>query len=180
MRLKLTVFLPIVQVVLAICLTMSNHFRAIHIGSPPWEAPDSQLCDGLNAPAAEVRFWLLQGLLKCLPRDLFVVDIALCTVVYFALIALLWYLVSLEIRGRSQPRSSAFTFSLRWRSLADVFLVCFGGLIGYSGELVRRHTPGLYGPTYWTLVSVPYFLWAAVLVVFYGRDLWLSQSLRSG
>src|ERR1039458_1976830 len=99
MRLKLTVFLPMVQVILAICLITHNHFRAIHISHPSWEAPDIQLCDGLNAPAAEVRFWLLQGLHQYFPRDRVVVDIAMGTAVYFVLIALLWYLVSLEILG---------------------------------------------------------------------------------
>ena len=130
------------------------------------------MCDGLNAPVAVVRFWILQVGFKWFvfhPWFAFVVE----NIVYFGLVAFLWYLVSLEIIGWEQKRGSVLTARMPARRLADIFAIAFALVIAFFGEQVRRQTPGIYGTTYWNAVSIPYFIWAIVLVLFFGRDLFL-------
>jgi hypothetical protein len=92
-RSRLRVWLPIVQLAIAIALITSNRLQD-RLESPSWIKPDRQICDGLNAPASLVRFCLL----KVADREfqsIRWIDSILETVVYFALVWTLWYLVSI-------------------------------------------------------------------------------------
>lgn len=97
---------------------------------------------------------------------------ATLTGVYLVVIALLWYVVSLELEPGAQRRSSKVTPSLGSRRVADFLIIFYGLALGIVGELVRHQFGGV--SLYSNLVSVPYFLWMIVLVGFYGRDLWLD------
>ncbi|HET6179304.1 MAG TPA: hypothetical protein VFE61_20410 [Candidatus Sulfotelmatobacter sp.] len=178
MRSRLRVWLPIVQLAIAIALITSNRLQD-RLESPSWIKPDRQICDGLNAPASLVRFCLL----KVADREfqsIRWIDSILETVVYFALVWTLWYLVSIEISGRNRKGPSALGheyYGPNLRTAIDVRLIAFGGALAVVGQLVRHQFGGL-PDLYANLVSVPYFLWAIVIVAFYGRDLWVYRSRK--
>jgi hypothetical protein len=92
--------------------------------------------------------------------------------VYFALIALLWYAVSAEITGWNRNRLSSLTHKTSAGMWLDLLLVCFGFAVGFVGELVRHQFA--YVSLYSNLIAAPYVLWGVILVMFYGRDLWIS------
>ena len=178
-RFRLRVWLPVVQMAIAITLIMRNRAQD-RLESPSWIKPGRQICDGLNAPTALIRFCLL----KVADREFYSVrwiDSILETVVYFALVGLLWYCVSVEISGRDRKGASALTSTTRMRTAIDILLIAFGAALAVAGQLVR-HQFGGRPDMYANLVSVPYFIWAIVLILFYSRDFWVyrSQKLRPG
>ncbi len=59
MRFRLRVWLPVVQMAIAIVLITGNRLQD-RKDNPSWIKPDRQICDGLNAPASLVRFSLLK------------------------------------------------------------------------------------------------------------------------
>jgi len=145
-------------------LTTGNFLRRNPMGKPAFLAPDWQFCAGLNAPAALARDWLIRttnGWRWGHP--------ILWTILFFLLVWLLWYLVSIEIGGNGH---SILTPKTGTRSVADFLLVVCGAAVGIGGLDVRRHL-GL-PVTYPNLVALLYFLWGAAISVFYGHDLWLS------
>jgi hypothetical protein len=89
------------------------------------------------------------------------------TIVYFVLVAVLWYVVSVELGGRGQ---SVLASRTGMRSAADILAIILGAALGLVGFLVRRQFG--YVSTYSTLVAVPYFIWGAAIAVFYGHDPW--------
>lgn len=176
MRFKLRVWLPVVQLAIAIVLITGNRLRD-RIEDPSWIKPDRQICDGLNAPASVVRFCLLRVADREL-QSVAWIDFTLETIVYFALVWLLWYFVSIEVSGRNGKRPNALTRTTTMRAAIDVPLIVFGAALAVYGQLVR-HQFGGRPDVYANLVSVPYFIWAIVLVTFYAYDLWAySQSRR--
>jgi hypothetical protein len=160
--------LPLVQVVVAVVLTASNFLRPDTIGDPSWRALDIQFCDGLNAPAALMKFCLMKLSDKWLPGH-YPFELSLRTIVYFVLVGLTWYAVGLEIGGNGQ---SVLTPKTGMRSVADVLAIIFGATLGVAGFLVRRQFG--YVSTYSNLVALPYFIWGAAVAVFYGHDLYTS------
>jgi hypothetical protein len=176
MRFRLRVWLPLAQLAAAIALTGSNFLRRDRIENPSWTALDRQVCDGLNAPAALIRFCMLKVVHLRAPY-LFWPDFILETVLYFGLIGLLWYFVAVEISERSREKLSALTSKTGMRTASDVVLIAFGaGLAGF-GQLVRHQFGGV-PDTHSNLIAVPYFVWAIALIVFYGHDLWTYQNSR--
>jgi len=105
------------------------------------------------------------------------IDFIIETVVYFALVWLLWYLVSIEISGRNRKGMSALTSTTRIRTEIDVLLIAFGAALAVVGQAVR-HQFGGRPDLYANLVAVPYFIWAIVLTAFYGHDLWVYRKAR--
>lgn len=171
MRSRLRWLLPLIQVVFAVTLTMSNLSRRDSMSNPSWTAPDRQLCDGLNAPAAVLRFLLskaLDSVLSSHPVIQFVLEIIL----YFWLVALLWYVVSIEAVGWKTVKSSSVTRKVKARTWVDLMIVFLGIGVVFAGELVR-HQFG-YVSVYSNLISVPYFVWGLILMGFYGNDIWSS------
>jgi hypothetical protein len=130
--------LPLIQVVVAIVLTTSNFLRPDTIGRPSWTAPDTQFCDALNAPAALVRFFLLRIADRIFPRY-YPVEFVLETIIYFALVGLLWYAVSVEIDAKGQ---SILAPATRARGTTDVLAMLFGIKLavnrGSSARCLRR------------------------------------------
>jgi hypothetical protein len=79
--------LPVVQMAIAIGLTMHNFQRPFSLEDPTWTKLDRQLCDTLNWP----------GLPNRDPNHML-----LETVGYVALVGVLWYAVTIEISGNGQ------------------------------------------------------------------------------
>ena len=98
------------------------------------------------------------------------------TIGYLFLIALLWFLVGLEIRQLNQHWLSSLTPRTGVRGLADFVLVALGvalilvGLFGLSFSGSRPY-------------SLLYAIWGCILIFFYGHDFWVcrgSQTPRNG
>jgi hypothetical protein len=138
--------------------------------------PDKQFCDGLNAPATLVRYFIEKAVDKFFPSFLWF-NFVLSFVVYFAVVGLTWYFLGAEIDGRNPDRVSALTSRTWSRSFADVLLVLIGTTLAVVGQLVRHQFGGKPSP-YSNLVAVPYFVWATILIVFYGHDLWFDRIQR--
>jgi hypothetical protein len=148
MRTRIRLVLPLVQMAIAIALTASNRLRPQSWESPTSLAYDWQLCCGLNAPATLI--W------SCLMRfhgewywEYPLVGVVLETLVYFALVGLLWYIVSVEMGGKGQ---SSLTPRTRMRGAADALAMIFGRAVATFGLLIRLHGLG-YVTTYSTLVA---------------------------
>jgi hypothetical protein len=164
MRINLRVVLPLIQVSGAVALTTSNLLRHNSIRNPSWIAPDAQFCDGLNAPATLIRFCI--G--KLADKWIFgyrPFELVLRTVVYFALVGILWYIVGIELGGKGL---SVLTPKTGVRRAADFLAVGLGFAVVFIALLVRRQ----FGPvtTYSNLVSTPYFVWGAIIIGFYAHD----------
>jgi len=159
-----------VQTAVAIALTTSNRLRPLSVQNPSWTAPDKQFCDGLNAPAALIRALLLRLSDSWLPAY-YPIQFVTETFVYFFLVGLLWYLVSIELRGNGQ---SVLTSKTRARKAADSLTILFGIVLCILGVLVR----GQFGAvtTYSNFVAMPYYVWGLAIIGFYGHDLWVSVS----
>jgi hypothetical protein len=171
-RSRLQTWLPSVQVLLAAVLLTSNYLRRIDTPhDPSWTALDRQFCDGLNAPVALVKYLLLRIVYRELPYPYGDwAGLILETVVYLALVGLLWYVVAREIasgpRGRSKTGNTTKTSA---RPITDVLLIAFG--ITLAIATVALHAGG---GTYYGLFGILHLLWAAVIVTFYGYDLCFS------
>lgn len=169
MRAMKRIALPVIQVVIAIILIISNRMRPLSGEKPAWTAPDKQFCDGVNAPAALVRFLVTRVADTVFPQY-YRVEIVLETVVFLVLVGLLWYAVTIEIQGNGE---SILTARTQMRRTADVVIMLFGALLGIIGLVVR----GQFGAVtlYSNFVAVPYYLWAFLIIGFYGHDLWVSS-----
>lgn len=171
MRIRIRYTLPSIQVAIAAALTASNRLRQIPMGGSAWAAPDRQFCDGLNAPAALIRYCLLSMADRLFP-GIFRFEFAVETAVYLPLVGLLWYVVGVEIagqRGRNRP--------LRSRHAVDICAMMFGAALALVALLIR-HQFGRPVSSYANLVAVPYFVWAVIIVVFYAHDLVASHGGR--
>jgi hypothetical protein len=170
MRPKVRIVLPLVQVVLAAALITSNVLRPNPISHPSFMAPDWQLCAGLNAPATLARGWLAR-----ITNGWRWGPFAFWTTLYLLLVWTLWYLVSIEVGGKGQ---SILTPKTPMRRMGDLLLIIVGAAVGLGGLSIRRES-GFASP-YSTIEAVPYFIWGAVISVFYGHDLWVSIRGASG
>jgi len=75
---------------------------------------------------------------------------------------LLWYCVAIEMGGRGQ---SVLASRTRMRKVADFGGMLFGVVLANDSVVLGRQ----FG-----LLSIPYLLWAVLLVTFYGHDLWTT------
>ena len=168
MRINTRFLLPLIQTAIATVLITANRLRPASFQNPRWVAPERQFCDGLNAPAALVR-----TVIERLVETRFVLDNRLEfvseTIVYVVLIALLWYLVGIEVAGKGK---SVLTPKTGFKRAADGIAIFFGTAVALVGLLVV----GQFGsPTvYSNLVAIPYYIWGIAIAVFYGHDLWVS------
>lgn len=168
MRPRVRIVLPLVQVVVAIALLTSNFLRPNPMSSPSWRAPDWQFCAGLNGPATVARDWLIR-LTNGWSWGHARITFAFWTTLYFVLVWLLWYLVSIEIGGKGRSVLAPKTGTPR---TANLFLIIIGAAVGLCGLSIRHESA--FADPYSTLVAMPYFVWGIVIVVFYGHDLWVS------
>jgi hypothetical protein len=155
---------------LAAVLTLHNLYKPLPAAAPRWMEADRQLCDAINAPAAVARQYIIQLIWGLLPNYASV-EIFLETVVYFALVGLLWYLVRVEVHDGFRDRPL-------WnhRTLVDLFGLVFGGAVVGAGFGVPYLSPPtifafLGSRTYSTLVALTWCLWGLVIVLFYATDL---------
>ena len=166
------IVLPLAQVMIASTLTTHNLLRPDPWAAPAWTKADRQLCDGLNAPATLVRALLIHLSDKLLPGN-YLINLSLETGVYYALVWALWYLVALEYTGggvRYLRMKDWVRRTSRVLGAGVAILFVAAGLL-QSGQL---------GGNYGRLVSLPYFAWAAVFVVVFGRGLRRMPPGRSG
>jgi hypothetical protein len=168
----------LLQVLLAAALITSNLLRPDPLGHPSFKAPDRQLCDALNAPVVLIRgLWLrfAEREFPYLYSQLYEgwAGVIIENIMYLGLVGLLWYLVGIEIEGRKEGRLSLIAAKTGMRTVSDLLLMFFGVCLGIAA--IFGHAG--FG-TYYGLFAVPYFVWAIVIVRFYGRDLWVYQRQR--
>jgi hypothetical protein len=175
MRSRLRIWLPLLQVLLAAALITSNLLRPDPVSDPSFRAPDRQFCDALNAPVVLIRGCLLRFAEREFPYrygQLYEgqAGVIIENIVFLGLVALLWYLVGLEINGRKEGKLSVIAAKIGMRTVSDLLLIIFGACLGIAA--IFGHAG--FG-TYYGLFAVPYFIWAIVIIWFYGRDLWVYQ-----
>jgi hypothetical protein len=167
-RSKIRFILPLLQLAVVVCLKVSNSLRPDTPESPSWYKPDIQVCHALNAPVGVCTDWMVQLAYRWLP-DPFSMELFIHWVVYLALVWALWYVVSLESTGGGlslvAPKTGA-------RRVADIAAIGLGIALGTYGSLIWSSPRAL--DAYWMILSIPYFMWAAVIVIFYSHDLWAS------
>jgi len=153
MRSRIQLALPLVQVALAGGLLAEfasppHHFS---IEKTAW-----LLCSALNAPAfllADIPLYIFHNLIGW--DTIFETSIQLCFV------WLVWYGVTIESGGGGQ---SVLTSKTRARGLVDALAIIFGTGVGL--RLNRGPTMPVFG--------IMQFAWAAVIIGFYGHDLWVT------
>jgi hypothetical protein len=153
--------LPFVQVALAVALMSHNLIGKESSAHPKWRHADWQICLALNAPAS---------VLADYPADIayrwfgshYPLNTIVEWIVRLSLIWSLWFCVAIELRGKGQ---SILAPKTRMRRAADLMAIAFGLVVGNIGIVVG----GQFG-----LLSLPYLIWALVIVGFYGHDLWVS------
>lgn len=175
MRSRLRIWLPLLQVLLAAALITSNLLRPDPLSDPAFRAPDRQFCDALNAPIVLIRGWWLRFAEREFPHlygQLYGgwAGVIIENIMYLGLVGLLWYLVSVEIGGRKEGKLSVVAAKTGMRTVCDLLLIFFGTSLGIAA--IFGHAG--FG-TYYGLFAVPYFIWAIVIIWFYGRDLWVYQ-----
>lgn len=170
MHLRTRFVLPVVQIAVAVGLTTSNRLRPVSTENPTWTAPDKQFCNGLNAPATLIRVFLT-GLTDKWLFGYYPIEFILETIIYFVLVGLLWYIVSIETAGKGR---SVLATKIGCRRSVDILAIIFGIVLAVVGIFVR----GQFGivSAYSNLVAIPYYVWGIAVVVFYGHDLWASSS----
>jgi len=156
--------LPLIQVPLAMALSIHNILRPFSSEDPNYLKPDRQFCQALNAPAAAVEFLLMHVSDALFPWE--IVYILLDTAIYFVLVGLLWYAVGIELSGGGR---SVLSQKSGRRKLMDRAGVCFGVALFPIAMLV--HGPLSSHKLYANLVTLPYLVWAVVITWFYWRDL---------
>jgi len=171
MRARLRIWLPLLQVLIAAALITSNLLRPSH---PSFTAPDRQFCDALNAPVVLIRGWCLRFAFREFPQ-LYAgwAGVIIENILYLILIGLLWYLVSIEIGGKKEERVSIIAEKTGIRTVFDLLLIFFGIYLGIAPLL----EPYVF-VTWHGLFAIPYFIWAIVIIRFYGRDLWVYRRQR--
>lgn len=176
MAIRWRFILPVVQTSLAAALEANDYVRGYTAMDPLWRFA-IQICFGLNAPASIMNKVMFRYLPDWLPWN---AVISWSThLSFFPLLILAWYCVGYEIDFRERHRVSALAPKLRLRWAVDVVLICLGLTLGGWAVLIRRefvHEFGLRG----NVLSIPYFVWAVVLVSFYTWDLWDAIFKRAG
>jgi predicted membrane protein len=95
------------------------------------------------------------------------------TVVYFGLVALLWYAVALEAAGKGR---SILTPKTGMRAAADCLAIVFGASVLVFGVLYSSRFGSRIDSF---LVGITYLVWAVAIIVFYGHDLRVHRSGRA-
>ena len=158
---------PVIQVALASGCIARNLLRADTLEDPAWTHLEMQYCWALNAPATAMAYLqreAMHPLLKNYPASA-LIDQG----VFLLLVWLLWHVVCVELGGQGRSVLSART---GFRRLAD----CLGIAIGISSFIVvvssdRAAAQIIYTPYQIEMGSL-FFVWALVIVAFYGHDLW--------
>jgi hypothetical protein len=167
MRLKMKYVLPSVQMLLAVALLVWTYYweRALmRHADMPGTPPSFTLLISINAPLAIPRSLVF----RYLPGWWDEITLILA-------IGMLWYWVALTIESWQQSRRVCIFAYLPLRVTGDVIALGLGGLL-VCGILLGHRTLG-FPPHSWAdwLLSVPslclMILWAAVLIIFFGRDL---------
>ena len=175
--------LPALQVLAAIIALMFNHRRPVSFENPSWVAPERQLCFAVNAPASVVTSSLVMATgwaSRHFPggRATFAyLECAIDPCLFLVLVAVVWFTVILELSSWHRGRQSIFAARGRvGRRTVDLLLVLYGVGLGVFGVTLRNHMLRYWSEAtgYWNAVAVLYLAWAAVLVLFYGYDLWAS------
>lgn len=164
MRTKSRIVLPMVQMVTAAGLVISNSRRPNTFASPPSAHLDIQYCWALNCPAAMIAY-----LQRTATYELLKWHYPLNSIVdwgtFFSLVWLLWYAISIEIGGKGL---SVLTPKTGVRRLADVLAIAFGAASWVFAGYISRSVG-------WAVLLTPvYMIWVMALIGFYGHDLWAS------
>ena len=178
MRSRFQWILPICQVPLAILLLVSNLRRPDSIHRPTFLFPDWQICHALNAPVAVVTEFFKRSVsaMDLSAWLLYWCYFAIDTVVFVFFVAILWYVVGIEVDSCRKGLWGAVTRKSHIRGLLDLVFVAFGVVVVHQGQLITKM--GGFGTVYSYALVIPYVIWGCVIAVFYGRDLWAYQSAK--
>jgi len=153
--------LPLMQVVVAVGLMTHNYLAVDSLANPRWRHSDWQFCGALNAPATMLAEYPTDIAYRWL-GPYYPLNEIIEWIVRLCLIWLLWYCVAIEMGGRGQ---SVLASRTRMRKVADFGGMLFGVVLANDSVVLGRQ----FG-----LLSIPYLLWAVLLVTFYGHDLWTT------
>jgi hypothetical protein len=171
---RIRFILPLVQVIIAAALIISNSVRpeppADTIPSPKRGMLDIQYCLALNSPAAMIAAIQIEATHDLLWNYYPLYPIVNLTF-FLSLVWLLWYAVSIEIGGKGL---SVLTPKTGFRRVADTLAISLGiGVVIYA-DIAPAHI------LYKKFVSPVHLLWALTIIGFYGHDLWASFRRISG
>jgi hypothetical protein len=178
MPVRMRMALPLAQVALAIALTLPTYLRPESVEHPANREFGVNWGFALNAPAMLCRYLVQRLALQFCPEKYMSGSWAGCeplpvvfeTVVYFAFVWFLWRVVLLELSGRGE---SILTPRTKMRVAADVFAVLFGVFMAFFGTAISRQLD--QGAI---IVWITYLIWAVMIVLFYGHDLWVCIHRR--
>jgi hypothetical protein len=141
-----------------------------------WRSPQHQICFGVNAPAAVLSAFLRQGDYAISPQPTHFEYLLFSYGLYFILIAMLWYVVTVEItkiasKGNSLGPLTYVRAGIDLTLLACACLLIFMGMMNLTldvGSARWQENPS----------SVGCLLWGIAITLFSARDLYLRATWR--
>ena len=160
-------YLPLVQTALAALLMLLSWRKQ------PWSTGSTLECAisyGINAPVAFIGPLLAKIRLVAINRvPWFIASYLL----YLTLVAILWYVVALEMSGTGGSTLMARLASRKAvRRTADLFLVAFGLAFVSIGSVGLGHWHEAQFKDLPIVIGV--LTWGVVIAMFYGWDFWMS------
>jgi len=178
-KLKLALFLPMVQVVIAIFL-LEWGYRAPSPfprgGDELYIPTEHMICHGINAPA-----WQLSFLVELIPiPDVTLFHLYKGDFAFLGCVVVVWYLVGRMLDRRILHQTSAPAGTTPGKSLLNFFLVILGGWFLYSSIEALR-LPGRWNNYTGNIAEGILFLaWSFVLILIPGRMLMKTLRNKSG
>ena len=155
LRLNVQLGLPLIQVAVAGGLLVQ--FVAPPPGYIDYQKTAYLICCALNGPA-----FLLADIPLQIRHLLFGWDLFYETAIRLCFVWLVWYAVAIEYEGSGQ---SVLTSKIRPRGVVDALAVMLGVAVGLGANR------GSTRPAFFIIMNL---VWAAVIIGFYGHDLWIT------
>jgi len=162
------VYLPVAQTALAVLLMYFNWRRMPRSAGASLE---SQISFGINLPAV-----LLSSNLAKIWSANYAPWFFFTYIVYFVLVAVLWYAVAIEASGTGGSTLMGWLVPRGvFRGIADLLLVLLGLALLYGGstDLVFGHLRGPELP-----IPIGLLLWGVSIASFYASDLYRCTTTR--
>jgi hypothetical protein len=178
-KLKLALFLPMVQVVIAVFL-LEWGYRAPYPfpkgGDELYVSTERLICLGINAPA-----FLLSFLVELIPiPDVTVFHLYTGDFAFLGCVIVVWYLVGRMVDRQILHQASAPVGTTPVKSLLNFLLVVLGGWFLYSGIEALRSPGRLNNYTGNIVQGILFLAWSFVLILIPGRALMKTLRNKSG
>lgn len=158
MKVKLTLLLPLVQVIVGAALVVSSLQQANTFEHPAGEKLGWRAFVALNLPATIVRYELLERPYNHMLLPVEPIGPGIVLPAHIALVALQWYVIAFEIGHRLQRTVTKWT---RRRAAMDVIAILFGLFV-----LAGAYQGGA------RTISLLWTVWGTLIMAYYSRDLW--------